>query len=112
MQQLSIVPRLLPAVRRGEKTHTLRWQEGDIHPGPLRYCNQQNPADTLVVWVTSVETLPLRAAAERLGKQVEWPDAVLLAGMREHYPAIELTSQVQLVHHLTLEATHKRMAEG
>ncbi|MDH1088691.1 ASCH domain-containing protein [Pantoea brenneri] len=28
MQQLSIVPRLLPAVRRGEKTHTLRWQEG------------------------------------------------------------------------------------
>ena len=55
MQQLSIVPRLLPAVRRGEKTHTLRWQEGDIRPGPLRYCNQQNPADTLVVWVTSVE---------------------------------------------------------
>ncbi|MDH1088692.1 hypothetical protein N5C79_19525 [Pantoea brenneri] len=52
------------------------------------------------------------AAAERLGKQAEWPDAVLLAGMREHYPAIELTSQVQLVHHLTPEATRKRMAEG
>ncbi|MEL7696423.1 MULTISPECIES: ASCH domain-containing protein [Pantoea] len=64
MQQLSIVPRLLPAVRRGEKTHTLRWQEGDIHPGPLRYCNQQNPADTLVVWVTSVETLPLCGSGE------------------------------------------------
>jgi len=111
MQHLSIVPRLLPAVRRGEKTHTLRWQEGYIHPGPLRYCNQQNPADTLVVWVTSVETLPLCAAAERLGKQAEWPDDVLLAGMREHYPAIELNSVVQLVHHLTPEASRQKMAE-
>jgi hypothetical protein len=39
--------------------------------------------DSLVVWVTSVETLPLSAAAERLGKQAEWPDAVLLAGMAD-----------------------------
>ncbi|WP_313653618.1 ASCH domain-containing protein [Pantoea sp.] len=110
MQQLSLVPRLMPAVRCGEKTSTIRWQEGAIVAGPLRLVNQQDAADAVIVWVTRVDTLRLSEVAARLGKMAEWPDAWLLEGMREHYPAICLSSEVQLIYHLTPAQTDAKLA--
>ncbi|MCT4706584.1 hypothetical protein MUA04_24825 [Enterobacteriaceae bacterium H11S18] len=100
MQSLEIVPRLLPEVRSGSKRHTIRWRERSIVPGLMRYVNAEDASDTLSVWVTKVETMPLDAVANYLGKTTEWPDAVLLQGMREHYPEIQLQSEVEVIHHL------------
>ena len=69
MQQLTLVPRLMPAVRSGEKTSTIRWQEGDITMGPLRLVNQQDDTDAIIVWVTQFDTLRLSEVAAPLGKQ-------------------------------------------
>lgn len=99
MQSLEIVPRLLPDVRNGKKQHTIRWRERKIVPGPMRYVNTQNAEDTVVVQVTMVITMPLSAVAEYLGKEEEWPDPVLLEGMREHYPDIQLDSEVDVIRH-------------
>lgn len=91
---LDVVPRLFPAILSGEKTHTIRWREGVIRPGSLRFvCGAQGVA----VEVTRVTDLPLRAAAAFVGMAAEWPDDVMLAGMREHYPAITLDDVVQVV---------------
>ncbi|MDH2067126.1 ASCH domain-containing protein [Pantoea sp. GD03673] len=111
MQQLTLVPRLMPVVRRGKKTSTVRWQEGEIVTGPLTLVNQQDEADTVIVWVTQIETLRLNEVAARLGKAAEWPDAKLLQGMREHYPAIRLDSEVQLITHLTPAETRLKRTE-
>ena len=46
-----------------------------------------------------------------LGKQEEWPDEVLLEGMREHYPEIRLSSEVQLITHLTPAETLQKLPE-
>lgn len=103
MQSLEIVPRLLPEVRSGRKRHTIRWRERKILPGPMRYVNTENASDTLVVRVTEVKTMPLFSVALYLGKSEEWPDKVLLDGMREHYPDIRLDSEVDVIHHLPPE---------
>lgn len=99
MQSLEIVPRLLPDVRCGKKQHSIRWRECRIVPGPMRYVNAQNAEDMLVVQVTVVKTMPLSSVAAYLGKSEEWPDPVLLEGMREHYPDIQLDSEVDVIHH-------------
>lgn len=99
MQTLPIVSRLLPEVRAGQKRHTIRWRERAISPGPLCYINADDPHDTVNVWVTDVVSMPLSSVAEYLGKSAEWPDGVLLEGMREHYPAIRLDSVVEVIHH-------------
>ncbi|EMH4161171.1 hypothetical protein RJ498_000370 [Pluralibacter gergoviae] len=99
MQRLLIVPRLMPEVRAGKKRHTIRWQEAAIHPGPLLYINTACPDDVVRVTVTHVITLPLSRVAAHLDKTDAWPDSVLLEGMREHYPAIELNSLVEVIHH-------------
>ncbi|CCF10048.1 hypothetical protein PANA5342_2655 [Pantoea ananatis LMG 5342] len=99
MQMLNIVPRLMTALRAGEKRHTIRWQEQKITPGPLCYVSNEDPATWVIVDVAQVVTMPLSSVAHYLGKGDEWPDAVLLAGMQEHYPAIQLDSQVEVIHH-------------
>ena len=99
MQSLKVVDRLFGAILRGEKTHTIRWREPRIVPGPMTYVCNGNPSRTVVVMVTRCTDVPLSAAAAQVGKQDVWPDAVLLAGMREHYPAIELTEIVQVIEH-------------
>lgn len=111
MQQLTLVPRLMPAVRGGEKTSTIRWREGKIVTGLLQLINQQDAADRVLVWVTRVETLRLDEVAAMLDKEAEWPDRVLLEGMREHYPTIHLRSRVQLIFHLTPAQTRQKLAE-
>lgn len=99
MQMLNIVPRLMTALRAGKKRHTIRWQEQKITPGPLCYVSNEDPATWVIVDVAQVVTMPLSSVARYLGKGDEWPDAVLLAGMQEHYPAIQLDSQVEVIHH-------------
>ena len=73
-------------------------------PGPMLYVNVRDASDTVMVWVTRVDKKPLSDVAGRLGKSTEWPDAELLEGMREHYPCIEMDSEVVVIHHLPPEA--------
>ncbi|PNK64935.1 MULTISPECIES: ASCH domain-containing protein [Pantoea] len=100
LQNLEIVPSLLPNVRAGRKRHTIRWREREIVPGPMLYVNAQNAFDRVMVCVTHVEKIPLSNVATRLGKRAEWPNAELLEGMREHYLCIEMDSEVAVIHHL------------
>lgn len=112
MQTLKVVERLFPAVESGEKTSTIRWRERTIQPGFMVYECDAYPEKTVLVWVTTCTDMPLSQAAAFVGRKDEWPDDVMLAGMREHYPEIELTDIVQVVEHLTPEQTRKKVAYG
>ena len=97
MQTLGVVGRLFPAILSGEKTSTIRWREPPISPGPLRLVHDDDPSQSVVVHVRRCTEMPLSAAASFVGKADEWPDDVMLRGMREHYPDIELSDLVQVV---------------
>lgn len=101
MQSLLVVARLFPLIESGEKRSTIRWREQRIEPGLMTYVCQGDVHKTALVHVTRCTDMPLREAAAFLGKQDEWPNAVMLEGMREHYPEIELASIVQIVEHLS-----------
>ena len=73
MQQLTLVPRLMPAVRCGEKISTIRWQEGDITMGPLRLVNQHDETDAVIVWVKQDATLRLSEFARTQGYSAAGP---------------------------------------
>jgi hypothetical protein len=105
MQSLTVVNRLFPSILDGEKTHTIRWRETRIRPGLMRYVCAGDPARAVDVLVTRCTDVPLSQAAALVGKQDIWPDAVMLSGMREHYPEIELDDIVQVVEHLTPQQT-------
>ena len=108
MQRLGVVARLFPLVASGEKTSTIRWREAGIQPGYLRYVCDDDPESTLIVWVTRCTSMPLSDAAGFVGRAEDWPKDVMLAGMREHYPAIQWTDTVQVIEHLTPEETGRR----
>jgi hypothetical protein len=108
MQTLGVVPRLFPDIVGGRKTSTIRWREGPIVPGLLRYVCDGDPALTTIVLVTRVTAMPLRAAASHLGRAEDWPDAVMLEGMREHYPDISLDDMVEIVEHLSPQETARQ----
>ena len=97
MQTLDVVGRLIPHILSGEKTSTIRWRERRVAPGPLRLLCDGDEDRTVTVMVTNCTDLPLSKAAAFVGKQDEWPDEVMLVGMREHYPEIELSSTVQVI---------------
>ena len=99
MQTLGVVGRLFPLILSGEKTSTIRWREPRIVPGLMTYVSDDDANATAFVNVVRCTDMPLHAVAAFLGKTDEWPDEVLLAGMREHYPAIELTEIVQVIEH-------------
>ncbi len=101
MQKLDVVGRLFPQILSGKKTSTIRWRELRIEPGLMTYLNEDHPNQSAIVWVTKCTDMPLLDVAAYLGKEKEWPDQVMLEGMQEHYPEIELNSVVQLVEHLT-----------
>ena len=96
-QRLAVVPRLFPEILSGAKTSTIRWRETRIVPGPLTFFNEADPDQTVAVTVTRCTDLPLSDAAAFVGRAEDWPDAVMLEGMREHYPEIALSSVVQVV---------------
>ena len=99
MQQLTVVARLFPRILSGEKTSTIRWRETSIVPGPMTYVCEGEPTKTVVVVVTQCTSMPLSEAAAFVGKAGVWPDDVMLAGMREHYPDIELSDVVEVIEH-------------
>ncbi|MDN5927255.1 MAG: ASCH domain-containing protein [Hyphomicrobiales bacterium] len=105
MQSLNVADRLFPLVLSGEKTHTIRWRETRIRPGLMRYVCDRDPGKTVVVLVTRCRDVPLSQAAMLVGKQDIWPDAIMLSGMREHYPDIQLDDVVQVVEHMTPQQT-------
>ena len=105
MQQLDVVARLFPSILSGEKTSTIRWREARIAPGFMTFVCEGVPDRRALVWVIRCTEMPLAEVAAFLGKEADWPDAVMLQGMRDHYPAIALTDIVQVVEHLTPDET-------
>ena len=99
MQKLDVVERLFPLVITGEKTSTIRFREQQIQIGSMAYWCEGNSARTVTVWVNRCNDMPLSEAAEFLGKAEEWPDEVMLEGMREHYSDIQLSDIVQVIEH-------------
>lgn len=105
MQQLDVVARLFPLVLSGEKTSTIRWREARIAPGFMTYLCEGEPEKRAVVWVTRCTDMPLSEVAAFLDKRDEWPDDVMLEGMRAHYPEIAPSDVVQVVEHLSPDET-------
>lgn len=101
MQKLGIVGRLFPEVLSGRKLSTIRWRERRIVPGHMRYICEDDPQQIVIVWVTKCTDMPLSAVATFLDMESEWPEAVLLAGMCEHYPTIAWEDEVQVIEHLS-----------
>lgn len=97
MQTLDLAGRLSPAVLNGQKRATIRWVEPPVVPGPLRLVCSGDPSRQVVVEVCRVTAMALREAAGFLGRRDDWPDRVMLAGMREHDPAIRLDDAVQVI---------------
>jgi hypothetical protein len=81
-----------------------------MRPGPMRYVCDGDPGRTIVVLVTRCREVPLSQAATLVGKQDVWPDAIMLSGMREHYPDIGLDDIVQVVEHLAPQQTEAAQA--
>ena len=96
-QVLGIVDRLFPLILSGEKTSTIRWQERHIAPGILKFVCDGNSSQTVEVEVFRCTDMPLFEAASFVGKADDWPDEIMLEGMREHYPEIQLSSIVQVI---------------
>ena len=97
IQTLSVVERLFPLILSGEKTSTIRWREPRIALGPMLFQCDQNPSQVVEVEVFRCNDMPLSEAATFVGKVDEWPDEIMLEGMREHYPEIQLSSIVQII---------------
>lgn len=99
MQKLDVVSRLSPLIVAGEKTSTIRYGETRIVIGPLVYWSDGNSSINTLVWVHGCSEMLLSNVAAYLGKEEDWPDEIMLEGMREHYPTIQLDSTVQVVEH-------------
>ncbi len=99
LQTLLVVKRLFPHILSGAKTSTIRWREAPITLGPMRYICDGAPDQTVVVNVVRYTDMPLSEASAYLGMANEWPDDVMLAGMREHYPDIKMSDIVQVIEH-------------
>lgn len=97
MQTLGVVGRLFPMIVSGEKTSTIRWRERHITPGPLAFICDDDATQSVIVEAYRCTQLSLSEAAAFVGRAAEWPGDIMLAGMREHYPDIELTSEVQII---------------
>jgi len=97
LQQLGVVKRLFPLIVSGDKTSTIRWREQRIQHGPLQFNCDEASSQSIVVKVVRCTDMPLADAASFVGRADEWPDDVMLAGMREHYPEIKLSDIVQVV---------------
>lgn len=106
IQSLVVVKRLFPQVLSGEKTSTIRWRERRIVPGQLKFICNESPELTVLVEVHRSTDMPLSAAAAFVGRTDDWPDEVMLNGMREHYPDIQMSSTVQVIEFSLSAAEH------
>jgi hypothetical protein len=108
MQRLALADRHFPALLRGDKIQTVRWREGRVGVGPLVFYSETESGREVEVWVTRCTRMPLGDVAAFLSKTKEWPDDVMLAGMRAHYPGISLRDVVDVIEHLSPEETRSR----
>ena len=99
LQSLEVVERLFPLILSGEKTSTIRWNETIIVLGPMRYICRDKQNQTIIVNVLRCSDMPLSEVAKYLGQTKKWSALILLKGMREHYPKIELSDSVQVIEH-------------
>ncbi len=99
MQKLDVVNRLFPLLITGEKTSTIRFNEQRIHIGPMTYWCDGDSSKSVTVWVNRCTDMPLSNAAAYLNRVNEWPEDVMLKGMREFYPNIEISDIVQVIEH-------------
>ena len=102
-QALGVVDRLYPQILSGEKTSTIRWQERYVALGTLKFICDGNSKQTVDVEVFRCTDMPLSEAASFVGKADDWPGEIMLEGMREHYPDIQLSSIVQVIEYKLLE---------
>jgi len=100
IQKLDVVSRLFPLLLTGEKTSTIRFKEQRICPGPMTYWCDGDSSKTVTVWVHRCTDMPLVKVAEYLNRIDDWPDAIMLKGMREFYPDITMSDIVQVIEHL------------
>ena len=103
-QILGVVPRLWPELQSGDKRSTIRWSEPDVTLGRLRFVCDGSPLLTFDVRVWRVTKLALSDAAGFLGKAKEWPPEVMLNGMQEHYPEVQLQDVVQVIEFLPVSS--------
>ncbi len=61
-----------------------------------------------MVQVMKITSMPLRGVAKYLGCEGDWPDTVMLDGMREHYPTIMLDDMVDVIEHEPFERQPNR----
>lgn len=111
-QWLHLVERRWPALLNGEKTSTLRLNEGFVHKGFLVYkdCPKEQWAE--VVYVTAVYYVPLRQALEIDGFDDHTPDIKTgLEQMRAFYPKITLETPILLAKHLSVSDTRQKYAK-
>lgn len=107
-QWVHLVERRWPALLNGEKTSTLRLNEGFIHKGFLVYKDYPNEQLAEVVYVTHVYYVPLRQANEIDGYDEHTPDMeTALKQMKVHYPEITLDTPILFAQHLGVPETKK-----
>lgn len=107
-QWLHLVERRWPALLNGEKTSTLRLNEGFIHKGFLVYKDYPKEQLAEVVLVTQVYYLPLKQTFEIEGFDEHTPDIETgLKQMRVHYPDITLDTLILFAKHLSVSETKK-----
>ncbi|MGB3858907.1 MAG: hypothetical protein WA912_06585 [Ornithinimicrobium sp.] len=78
----------------------------------MTYVSDEPPHRSVQVMVTACSSMPLSEAAAFLGRKTDWPDEVMLTGMREHYADIALTDTVDVIEHLTPRETEARENAG
>ncbi|MDD4520245.1 MAG: ASCH domain-containing protein [Alphaproteobacteria bacterium] len=105
-QWVHLVERRWPALVSGEKTATLRLNEGFIHKGFLVYKDYPKEQWAEVVYVTEVYYQPLKQALEIEGFDEHTPNVETgLKQMQAHYPDITLETPLLLAKHLSVPET-------
>ena len=102
------------ALMNGEKTDTIRLDEGWIEPGFLVYESYPSMSKRTVVLVEFVRpAVPLEMVLDLTNDHQRRPDReTLLARMRVHYPDITLDTKVDYIRHLTPDETARLHADS
>jgi len=93
IQFLELADDLFPKILNGEKTNTLRWNEGNIKEGYLTFYKTSNPSVKCNVLVSSIETAPMKDFAHKYNMSSQ----DLHFEMLRHYPDIKIDSEVSFI---------------
>ena len=108
-QWLHLVERRWSALLNGEKTSTLRLNEGFVHKGFLVYKDCPKEQWVEVVYVTRVYYVPLKQALEIDGFDNHTPDIKTgLQQMRAFYPDITSDTPILFAQHLGVLETKQK----